>query len=79
MIYKERPTLLYSEDMRIKNLSDYLYFIDKELDSLGFDIKSDPFAINQKTLYSLFQNLGKNIRNKDTEIFLDMISESIKK
>jgi ppGpp synthetase/RelA/SpoT-type nucleotidyltranferase len=78
-IYKEKPTLLYSEDLRIKSLSDYLYLIDKELDSLGFDIKSDPFAINQKTLYSLFQKLGKNISNKDTEIFLDMISGVYKK
>lgn len=73
-VYKARPALSSSEEERIKNLSDDLYSIDKQLDGLRLDIKSDPYAINIKTLNSLFQQTGYRISSEDTQTFFNMIS-----
>lgn len=74
-IYKNEPVLSENEKKRLILLSDDLYKIDKELGSLGFDIKSDPFEVNKKVLDSLFRELGINFDNKDMEKLLDMIME----
>lgn len=73
-VYKAHPTLSCSEATRIKDLSEYLYLIDKQVDSLRLDIKSDPNSINVKTLHSLFQQIRKPISNEDTEILFNTLS-----
>lgn len=78
-VYKARPILSYGEEIRIKDLSEYLYLIDKQVDSLRLDIKSDPYALNVKTLHSLFQRMGKPISNEDTEIFFNIIGSAYEK